>query len=142
MKASRLTKETILDLGISDRKFPDFKIGDTIKIGLKVKEGEKERIQTFEGDVIASHKNGIASTFTVRRIAANSIGVEKIFPYYTPVIKDIKIVKRGKVRRAKLYYVRERIGKAARIQERVLTRPKKYAVKKVAKEKADEKIES
>jgi len=138
MKASGLTKETILDFGISDRKFPDFKIGDTIKIGLTVKEGDKERVQMFEGDVISFHKNGIASTFIVRRIAANGIGVEKIFPYYAPVIKNIEIIKRGRVRRAKLYYIRERIGKAARVQEKVVTKPKKEVVEE---KKAIKKVE-
>ena len=80
MKAAKLTKETILDYGIFERNFPDFKSGDTIEVSQVIKEGAKERIQLFEGDVICMHQSGIASTFTVRRIGANGIGVERIFP--------------------------------------------------------------
>jgi large subunit ribosomal protein L19 len=125
MKASCLTKETVLDVGVKDRKFPDFRVGDNIEVSILVKEGKRERSQIFRGDVISFHKKGISTTFTVRRIASNGIGVEKIFPYYSPVIGDIKVVKCGVVRRAKLFYVRDRIGKAARIKERVLTKKQK-----------------
>lgn len=124
MKASKLTKETILDLNVVDRGFPAFSVGDTVEVGLIVKEGNKERIQKFLGDVICIHNKGIASTFTVRRVGANNIGVEKIFPYYAPVIDRIKVTRRGDVRRAKLYYVRDRVGKAARIKEKI-TRKKR-----------------
>lgn len=127
MKASRLTKETIMDLGTQDRGFPEFGIGDTVQVAQKIKEGDKERIQMFKGDVIAIHNNGISSTFTVRRIAADSIGVEKIFPLYAPFINDIKVIKKGDVRRAKLYYVRDRVGKAARIKEMIRTKEQKEA---------------
>ena len=133
MKASFLTKETVLDYGIQDRKFPKFNVGDTIKVAQKVKEGSKERVQMYQGDVIAIHNNGIASTFTVRRIGANGIGVERIFPYYTPMIKAIELVKRGVVRRAKLYYLRDRIGKAAKIQEKVITKRRVVAKKEEVK---------
>lgn len=132
MKASFLTKETILNEGAQDRNFPKFNVGDTIRVAQNIKEGDKERVQMYEGDVIAFHNNGVATTFTVRRIASNGIGVEKIFPYYTPMIKEIKLIKRGVVRRAKLYYLRDRVGKAAKIKEMVKTKKKKVAPKKEA----------
>ncbi len=125
MKASCLTKETILDHGITDRKFPEFQVGDTIDVAQVIKEGDKERIQMFRGDVIGFHTKGISTTFTVRKIGANGIGVERIFPYYSPNVNDVKIVKRGRVRRAKLNYLRDRIGKAARVQEKILTKEEK-----------------
>ncbi len=129
MKASGLTKETILNLGVEDRNFPDFNIGDQIEVSVLIKEGTKERAQAFRGDVISRHNGGIASTFTVRRICSNNIGVERIFPYYSPIIKDIKLIKRGVVRRAKLFYIRDRVGKAARIKEKILTKEQKAAAK-------------
>jgi large subunit ribosomal protein L19 len=119
MKARNLTRETILDLGTKDKKFPAFKVGDMVEVGQIIKEGDKERVQPFKGDVIAIHRNGVGSTFTVRRIGANGVGVERIFPFYSPTISEITFVKPGKVRRAKLYYLRERVGKAARVQEQV-----------------------
>ncbi len=122
MKARGITRETILDLGVQDKKHPVFKVGDTIEVGQIIKEGDKERIQPFVGDVIATHNNGIASTITVRRIGAHGVGIEKIFPIYAPTISEIKLVKTGKARRAKLYYVRERLGKAARIKEKIMTK--------------------
>lgn len=125
MKAKKYTKETISDFGVSARSFPDFKIGDTIAVSQRIKEGDKERIQVFQGDVIAVRNGQISSTFTVRKIGANSVAVERIYPYYSPIIEDIKIVKRGKVRRAKLFYIREKVGKASRITEKILTREQK-----------------
>lgn len=125
MKARGLTKETIMELGTSTKSFPDFAIGDTIEVGLIVKEGDKERLQAFNGDVIAFHRNGAATTFTVRKIGANGIGVERILPLHSPVISTIKVLKKGNVRRAKLFYVRDRIGKAARIEEKILTKEQK-----------------
>lgn len=125
MKAKGYTKETINQIGIVERNFPKFNVGDTITISIFIKEGEKKRIQDFQGDVIAIHNNGNSSTFTVRKIGANSIAVERIFPYHSPIISDVKIVKKGDVRRAKLYYVRDRVGKAARIKEKVLTKEQK-----------------
>lgn len=121
MKARGLTKETILSVGITEKSYPTFNVGDTIVVDLKVKEGDKERIQAFEGDVIDIHHNGIASTFTVRRIGANGVGVEKILPFHSPTISSIRIIKIGKVRRANIGYIRNRIGKAARIQEKIQT---------------------
>lgn len=125
MKAKKLTKETILSLGMTERKFPQFGVGDTVEVNQRIVEGDKERIQAFEGDVIAIRHHGIASTFTVRKIGANAVSVERIFPYYSPRIESINCVKRGRVRRAKLYYMRGRVGKAARVTERVITRAEK-----------------
>ncbi|MFI5332480.1 MAG: 50S ribosomal protein L19 [Candidatus Babeliales bacterium] len=131
MKAKKYTKETINALGIYERNFPKIEIGDTIAVSQKIKEvGEgkkgaektKERIQVFQGDVIAMHQNGVSSTFTVRKIGDNSVSIERIFPFYSPVIESIQFIKKGKVRRAKLYYLRKRIGKAAYVGEKVMTR--------------------
>lgn len=121
MKAKKLTKETISQLGVTDRGFPEFTVGDTIAVSQKIKEGDKERIQIFEGDVICASKNGISSTFTVRKIAANSVPVERIFPVYSPLIESIKVIRRGDVRRAKLYYLRDRVGRAGRVKEKVVS---------------------
>ena len=129
MKAKKYTKETVLSVGITERNFPAFGIGDAIIVGQRIKEGDKQRIQYFEGDVIAMKNNGISSTFTVRKIGANSIAVERIFPYYSELIESIKFLRKGKVRRAKLYYIRERIGKAARVKEKVLTKEQKAALR-------------
>lgn len=125
MKAQVLTKETILNFGIEKRNFPAFRVGDTIEVAQIVKDGEKERIQLFQGDVICMHANGVASTFTVRKIGANNVGVERILPYYSKNISEIKIIRKGKVRRAKLNYLRSRTGRAARVEERVLTKEQK-----------------
>ena len=126
MKANKYTKETILSIGLRDlSKFDNFEVGDTVRVAQKVKEGDKERIQIFEGDVIAKKSNGIASTFVVRKISANAVSVERIFPLYSPNIDSIKFVRKGKIRRAKLYYMRNRIGKAARVKEKVLTKEQK-----------------
>ncbi len=122
MKAKKLTKETINQLGVYDRKFPLFEPGDTIAVSRRIKEGNKERLQVFEGDVIAMKKNGAASTFTIRKIGPNAVPVELILPYYSPLVDSIKFIRRGKKRRAKLYYMRDRIGKAARVKEKVMTR--------------------
>ena len=95
---------------------PAFRVGDTVKVHVKIKEGEKERIQVYEGVVIARKGKGATETFTVRRVAYN-VGVERTFPVHSPKLDKIEIVRHGKVRRAKLYYLRERTGKAARIKE-------------------------
>jgi len=96
---------------------PDFRPGDTVKVHVKIKEGEKERIQIFEGTVIRKRLGANRSSFTVRKVSYG-IGVERIFPTHSPAIDRIEVVQRGKVRRAKLYYLRELKGKAARIKER------------------------
>lgn len=96
---------------------PEFRAGDTVKVHVRIKEGEKERIQIFEGLVIYRHGGGISSTFTVRKISSG-VGVEKIFPLHSPMIAKIEVVRLGKVRRAKLSYIRSLSAKAARIKER------------------------
>ncbi len=95
---------------------PDFRSGDTVKVHVKIKEGEKYRIQIFEGVVIALRRNGSHSTFTVRKVSFG-YGVERIFPVHSNIIDKIEVLKRGKVRRAKLYFLRQRRGKAARLKE-------------------------
>ncbi len=122
MKAQGYTKETIADLGIKKTKFPAFREGDTIAVHQRIKEGSKERVQIFQGDVIAVHQGGASGSFTVRKIGAHNVPVERIIPFNSPMIKEIKLVKTGDVRRAKLYYVRDRIGKAGRFKEKVITR--------------------
>jgi len=96
---------------------PEFDAGDTVAVHVKVREGDKERIQVFQGVVIARRGAGMNATFTVRKVS-NGIGVERIFPLHSPNVAKIDVVRRGKVRRAKLYYLRQRSGKAARIEER------------------------
>ena len=95
---------------------PEFNVGDTVKVMIKVIEGDRERLQAFEGIVIARKHGGISETFTVRRISFG-VGVEKTFPIHSPKVADIQVVRRGKVRRAKLYYLRARTGKAAKVKE-------------------------
>jgi len=99
------------------RKIPDFRAGDTLRIGVKVVEGERSRVQFFEGVCIARSNKGIGSNFTVRKVSFGE-GVERVFPLYSPNLDSIELVRRGIVRRAKLYYLRGRSGKSARIAER------------------------
>ncbi|HLB93633.1 MAG TPA: 50S ribosomal protein L19 [Candidatus Babeliales bacterium] len=137
MRASKYTKETINTLGIAEqRNFPDFAAGDTIAVSVRILEGDKERIQVFQGDVIAIHTNGISSTFTVRKLGANNVFVERIFPYYAPVISSIEFIRKGKVRRAKLFYVRDRVGRSARIAEDIQTREQKLARAEIGRNKS------
>lgn len=98
------------------KEIPAFNVGDTVKVMIKVIEGDRERLQAFEGTVIARKNGGISETFTVRRLSFG-VGVEKTFPIHSPKVADIQVVRQGKVRRAKLYYLRERTGKAARVKE-------------------------
>ena len=132
MKSQGYTQETILGLTKPEISYPSFEIGDTIAVSQKVKEGTKERIQIFQGDVLAKKQNGMSSTFTVRKIGANSISVERIYPFYSPMIKEIKVIRRGKVRRAKLFYIRDRVGKKARVKEKIVKKAAKAAVKPAA----------
>lgn len=132
MKATKLTRETIRELGMTERTFPAFEIGDAIKVSQWIVEGNKKRTQIFEGDVICMRNNGASSTFTVRKIGADAVAVERIYPYYSPVIEKIEIVHKGDVRRAKLYYMRTRIGKAARVKEKILTKEAKARQKQNA----------
>ena len=100
------------------KEFPDFSPGDTVVVQVKVKEGERERLQAFEGIVIAKRNRGLNSSFTVRKISHGE-GVERVFQTYSPVVSAIQVKRRGDVRRAKLYYLRGRTGKAARIKEKI-----------------------
>ena len=99
-------------------ELPEFAVGDTVKVFIKIVEGGKERIQAFEGVVIARKHSSVRETFTVRRVSFG-VGVEKTFPLHSPRIDHIEVLKKGKVRRAKLYYLRDRVGKAAKVKERV-----------------------
>ena len=97
---------------------PKIVIGNTVKVHVKIREGERERIQIFEGTVIARNNSGIAETFTVRRLSYG-VGVERVFPIHSPNVVKLETVRRGKVRRCKLYYLRDRVGKAAKVKERI-----------------------
>ena len=97
---------------------PAFKIGDTVRVENLIKEGNRERVQIFEGTVIAKHGGGISETFTVRRITYGC-GVEKTFPLHSPHVQGVKVIRVGKVRRAKLYYLRDRVGKASKVKEQI-----------------------
>ncbi|HCL4447376.1 TPA: 50S ribosomal protein L19 [Clostridium botulinum] len=97
---------------------PEFNVGDTVKVHQKIKEGTRERVQVFEGTIIKRQNGGARETFTVRRVAYN-VAVEKTFPVNSPLIEKIQVVRKGKVRRAKLYYLRDRVGKAAKVKERI-----------------------
>ena len=110
----QLDQEQIAKLG---KNVPDFQPGDTVIVNVKVKEGERTRVQAYEGVCIARAGSGFQESFTVRKISYGE-GVERVFPLYSPMIDSIKVVRRGKVRRAKLYYLRDRRGKSARIAER------------------------
>src|SRR6202453_4508574 len=111
------------------KKIPSFSPGDTVRVNVRIKEGERERIQAFEGVCIARSGGGLQESFTVRKISFGE-GVERVFPIYSPNIDSIKVVRRGKVRRAKLYYLRDRRGKSARIAERIDNSPKSTEAKK------------
>ena len=124
----QLEAEAIQNLG---KDIPDFRAGDTLRVGVKVVEGTRERVQNFEGVVIARSNRGMGSNFTVRKMSFGE-GVERVFPLYSPRIDGIDVVRRGRVRRAKLYYLRGRTGKSARIMERRDDRPAKAAAAKVA----------
>lgn len=116
------------------RPIPEFQPGDTLIVNVKVKEGERTRVQAYEGVCIARTGGGINESFTVRKISYGE-GVERVFPIYSPNIDSIKVIRRGKVRRAKLYYLRDRRGKSARIAERMET-PAAKAAREVAKKEA------
>jgi large subunit ribosomal protein L19 len=113
-----LEREELARLG---KKVPAFQAGDTLKVNVKIKEADRERIQAYEGVCIARSGGGLNANFTVRKISFGE-GVERVFPLYSPAIDSIEVVRRGKVRRAKLYYLRERRGKSARIAERARAR--------------------
>ncbi|PZQ62256.1 MAG: 50S ribosomal protein L19 [Phenylobacterium zucineum] len=111
---------------LTDRKIPDFRPGDTVRVNVKIKEGERERVQAYEGVCIARAGQGVDENFTVRKISFGE-GVERLFPLLSPNIDSIEVKRRGVVRRAKLYYLRDRRGKSARIAERQMTTNKEEA---------------
>ncbi len=140
MKAKKFTKETIKSIGISNKVLPDFAVGDVVAVSQWVIEGKEakdvkagktgaskkdaaeaktERIQIFEGNIIAIKNGGASSTFTVRKVGKDGIAVERIYPIHSPNVESVNIISKAKVRRAKLYYLRDRVGKAARVKERI-----------------------
>mgnify|MGYP001427941120 CR=1 FL=1 len=125
-----IDKEQISEI-LKKREVPDFKSGDTVRVNVYVTEGNKERVQAFEGICIARSNRGFNSTFTIRKISHGE-GVERVFPVYSPMLESVKLIRRGKVRRSKLYYLRQRSGKSARIAEK-----KDFSKKKVTKNKLD-----
>ncbi len=98
------------------KELPSFSIGDTVKVGVRIREGKTERVQMFEGTVIAIKGSGISKTFTVRRVSYG-VGVERVFPLHSANVDSVEVIRKGKVRRAKLYYLRDRVGKAAKVKE-------------------------
>ncbi|MCL2057419.1 MAG: 50S ribosomal protein L19 [Oscillospiraceae bacterium] len=98
------------------KEVPDVTIGNTVRVHVRIKEGERERIQIFEGTVIAKQHGGISETFTVRRLS-HGVGVERVFPLHSPTVDKVETIRKGRVRRGKLYYLRERVGKTARVKE-------------------------
>ena len=97
---------------------PQFSIGDTVRVSVNIREGQRERIQNFEGTVIAKRGSGVSETFTVRRLSYG-VGIERVFPLHSPNVVDVKVIRYGKVRRAKLYYLRDRVGKSAKVKEKI-----------------------
>ncbi len=114
------------EIGKLNKTLPEFRPGDTLRVGVKVVEGERSRVQNFEGVCIARSNRGMGSNFTVRKVSFGE-GVERVFPLYSPNVDSVEVMRRGAVRRAKLYYLRGRTGKAARIKERRDPRPEKTA---------------
>lgn len=108
-----------LTAGMLKENAPEVKIGQTVKVHVKIREGERERIQVFEGTVIARNNSGISETFTVRRVSYG-VGVERVFPLHSPNVAKVEVVRNGKIRRAKLYYLRDRVGKAAKLKEQII----------------------
>lgn len=131
MKAKNFTKETINKIGMLDKNVPEFAIGDVVAVSQWIKEekdakdakkdknSKVERIQIFEGNVIARKNNGASSTFTVRKVGKDGIAVERIYPLFSPNVESVKVVMKSKVRRAKLYYLRDRVGKKSRVKEKI-----------------------
>ena len=137
----KIEKEQVEKLSFG-KQMPDFNPGDTIKVDVKVVEGTRERIQAFEGVCIARGGKGINESFTVRKISYGE-GVERVFPLFSPKISSIKLVRKGKVRRAKLYYLRDRRGKAARIVEKIEVKKKtneKNDIASLSKDKVTETV--
>ena len=136
----KIEKEQLEKLS-SGKQMPDFNPGDTIKVDVKVVEGTRERIQSFEGVCIARSGKGINESFTVRKISYGE-GVERVFPLFSPKISSITVVRKGKVRRAKLYYLRDRRGKAARIVEKIEVKKKTTEKKDLSSVSSDKVVET
>ena len=102
---------------VAEKNIPDFRAGDTVRLAVTIKEGDKTRVQNYEGVCIAKRGQGTGQTITVRKIGANGVGIERVFPIYSDSINEIKVLRRGRVRRAKLFYLRDLAGKKARIKE-------------------------
>ena len=109
--------KTISDASLK-QEVPAFAVGDTVKVHVRIKEGDKSRIQVFEGIIIAKKHAGVNQTVTVRRVA-HGCGIERVFPLHSPVVDRVEVIRKGKVRRAKLYYLRDRVGKAAKVKEQI-----------------------
>lgn len=109
---------SIISSSSMKEEVPQFEVGDTVRVHVRIKEGDKSRIQVFEGTVIARKHGGISETFTVRRVA-HGCGIERVFPIHSPAVCKVEVVRNGKVRRAKLYYLRDRVGKAAKVKEQI-----------------------
>jgi large subunit ribosomal protein L19 len=137
--ALRLMKGISLEEEFLKKRLPRFNIGDTVDVHIKIKEADKERIQIFSGIVIARRGSGLSETFTVRRIVQGE-GVERIFPLHSPRIQNIKVKKRGKVRRAKLYYLRQRIGRATKVAEKIFPTKPEESTQEELQEKKDEPV--
>ena len=113
MDALRLISDSSLKAEV-----PEIKVGSTVRVHVKIREGERERIQVFEGTIIAMKGSGISSTFTVRRVSYG-VGVERVFPVHSPNVAKVEVIRNGKVRRSKLYYLRDRVGKSAKVKEKL-----------------------
>ena len=137
---SKIEKEQ-MEKVLAERKIPEFSAGDTLRVDVKVVEGTRERIQAFEGVCIGRRNAGVSSAFTVRKVSYGE-GVERVFPLYSPRISNIEVIRRGKVRRAKLYYLRERQGKSARIKERTTGRVSETNIKSEVKKETSSEIKS
>ena len=108
----------MISAGSMKAELPAFEVGDTVRVDVNIREGERERIQSFEGTVIARKGSGVAETFTVRRVSYG-VGVERVFPIHSPNVKNVVVVRKGRVRRSKLYYLRDRVGKAAKVKGQI-----------------------
>lgn len=108
----------VIEEGMLKEQKPEIRIGDVVRVSVKIREGERERIQMFEGTVIARRGSGVSETFTVRRVSYG-VGVERVFPVNSPNVAKVDVVRHGKVRRSKLYYLRDRVGKAAKVKEQL-----------------------
>ncbi len=126
---------------LGEKQIPEFGAGDTVRVNVRIKEGDRERIQAYEGVVIGRSGGGLNESFTVRKVSFGE-GVERVFPLYSPVVDSIEVKRRGVVRRAKLYYLRERSGKSARIAERQMVRTPKATAEKPTADTAPAKTEA